>query len=582
MLNTIRGIVSGNKARYQEDGFDLDLVRITDRIIIMGYPAAGVASLYRNKRSDVLRFLEPYAPHYRIFNLCPLYENSYDPTAIVHKKATAAGDVERYPWPDHHPPPLSLFRIMVAGAKEWYEQDERNVIVIHCKAGKGRSGTFAISILLALSGLPSAPSSTRHHPLSEPSSLSSSSPRQEDDNGQLARTGEAEDATDPTTTRDLAGETSASLTRAEVERSGTTHDRLEWLLKFHTERRMKPGVKHLGVSISSQRRFLGYWARLLDGDDPRSSSPPITTTTATRGKRLVVLEYVRVVGPGLKGPKARFAGVGNDKIAVQVWRYKDSIADTLRQRELDLVRDDSERDPGGVAVDWDDRDKMFVHAGGFVEQQQQQQQQQEGGPQRPSEERRPSGSGPRVPMDPLPSSSTSTLELPNEVAGERALEEYASTADTVSPFPSRSPSPSPSPSRAAPSARPDGVEPNAKLLVPHTAYLAPGGSPSPPESRSGSGSDSDAQARVATDGGIVVDADREVMLKFLVGETGKKHGKLPTMAALAITWFVPVFEIDPTGARSGQTSRLTLGARDLDFVKSFAGIDSVEIGWRWL
>lgn len=41
--------------------------------------------------------------------------------------------MERFPWPDHHPPPLSLFRIMVEGAKEWYEADERNVIVIHCK-----------------------------------------------------------------------------------------------------------------------------------------------------------------------------------------------------------------------------------------------------------------------------------------------------------------------------------------------------------------------------------------------------------------------------------------------------------------
>lgn len=31
MLNTIRGIVSGKKQRYKEEGFDLDLVRITVR-----------------------------------------------------------------------------------------------------------------------------------------------------------------------------------------------------------------------------------------------------------------------------------------------------------------------------------------------------------------------------------------------------------------------------------------------------------------------------------------------------------------------------------------------------------------------
>ena len=98
-------------------------------------------------RSDVLRFLEPYAPHYRIFNLCPLYENSYDPAAfrqgdldreLEAEEEALGGPVERYPWPDHHPPPLSLMRVMTEGVKKWYLQDERNVVVIHCKVRLGQ------------------------------------------------------------------------------------------------------------------------------------------------------------------------------------------------------------------------------------------------------------------------------------------------------------------------------------------------------------------------------------------------------------------------------------------------------------
>ena len=39
-------------------GVDLDLAVITDQIIIMGWPASGIAALYRNRRSDVRRWLE--------------------------------------------------------------------------------------------------------------------------------------------------------------------------------------------------------------------------------------------------------------------------------------------------------------------------------------------------------------------------------------------------------------------------------------------------------------------------------------------------------------------------------------------
>lgn len=121
----------------------------------MGYPADGFEALYRNRRSDAVRFLESLRP-YRIFNLVPRFEKSYNAADFAPENGEGSV-VERFPWPDHHSPPLSLLPLAAARAKEWYEADERNTVVIHCIAGKGRTGSLAISLLLALPGLPSAP-----------------------------------------------------------------------------------------------------------------------------------------------------------------------------------------------------------------------------------------------------------------------------------------------------------------------------------------------------------------------------------------------------------------------------------------
>lgn len=55
-----------------------------------------------------------------------------------------------------------------------------------------------------------------------------------------------------------------------------------------------------------------------------------------------------------------------------------------------------------------------------------------------------------------------------------------------------------------------------------------------------------------------------------------------SQASLALTWFIPSFEAEPESLDTARRSTLIIEGKDLDFRKPFAGIDRVEIGWRWL
>ena len=137
----LKSLVSQDKNRFCFDGFDLDLTYITKRIIAMGLPSTSYEALYRNDMNDVLNFFnERHPEHYKVYNLCE--EKKYAPN-IFYKQGY-------FPFQDHEAPPLNLIRPFCEDAKKFLDEDPKNVVAIHCLAGKGRTGTLISCLLLYL------------------------------------------------------------------------------------------------------------------------------------------------------------------------------------------------------------------------------------------------------------------------------------------------------------------------------------------------------------------------------------------------------------------------------------------------
>jgi len=142
MGDAVRRIVSQKKKRFEKDGLDLDLTYITEKIIAMGFPSESLEGMYRNKLSDVQRFFSRYHPeHFRIYNLCS--ERQYDPALFDNR-------VVRFPFDDHNPCPFEMIPKLCEDANEFLNKDAKNVVAVHCKAGKGRTGMMISCLLLYL------------------------------------------------------------------------------------------------------------------------------------------------------------------------------------------------------------------------------------------------------------------------------------------------------------------------------------------------------------------------------------------------------------------------------------------------
>jgi phosphatidylinositol-3,4,5-trisphosphate 3-phosphatase/dual-specificity protein phosphatase PTEN len=141
--NIIKSMVSKKKRRFEYEGYNLDLSYITKNIIAMGFPASSLESIYRNDMTDVKRFFEKrHQNKCKVYNLCR--EKTY-PEGTFNKQSY-------YPYLDHEAPPLDLLMPFCKDVDEWLKSDPENVAAIHCKAGKGRTGTF-ICCYLIYSGL---------------------------------------------------------------------------------------------------------------------------------------------------------------------------------------------------------------------------------------------------------------------------------------------------------------------------------------------------------------------------------------------------------------------------------------------
>lgn len=157
--HSLKALVSKKKRRFLDphNDLDLDLTYIVPSIVAMGFPSEGREAAYRNRMADVQRFLDTRHPGaYRVYNLCS--ERCYPASRFAHDRCLE-GAVGEYPFDDHNPPTLQTLKACCEDMHVWLRRGEqpggvdggsvRNpVAAVHCKAGKGRTGTVIAAYLL--------------------------------------------------------------------------------------------------------------------------------------------------------------------------------------------------------------------------------------------------------------------------------------------------------------------------------------------------------------------------------------------------------------------------------------------------
>lgn len=169
MASLLRQIVAGPRSRHPEA--NLDLCYVTDQIIATSGPSSTYPQrAYRNPLDQLVKFLD-----YKHGDNWAIWEFRAEGTGYPDE--AVYGRIRHYPWPDHHPPPFRIVPAILASMRNWLvgegdfaveghkaaeehgkknekknNKDNGRVVVVHCKAGKGRSGTVTCSYLISECG----------------------------------------------------------------------------------------------------------------------------------------------------------------------------------------------------------------------------------------------------------------------------------------------------------------------------------------------------------------------------------------------------------------------------------------------
>ena len=155
MVSILRQLVSIPLSWHRESG--LDLCYVTEEIIATSGPSSTYPqSIYRNPLDKLVKFLdEKHGKDWAIWE--------FRAEGTGYLDSNVDGTVNHFPWPDHHPPPFGQVPIIIKSMQNWLNGEDKighgkdrekngRVVVVHCRAGKGRSGTIACSYLISECG----------------------------------------------------------------------------------------------------------------------------------------------------------------------------------------------------------------------------------------------------------------------------------------------------------------------------------------------------------------------------------------------------------------------------------------------
>mmetsp|Transcript_12095 Transcript_12095/g.18274 ORF Transcript_12095/g.18274 Transcript_12095/m.18274 type:complete len:636 (-) Transcript_12095:141-2048(-) len=119
---------------------DLDFTYVTENVVGMGFPfdPAKRKNNRGNRVDDVADYLRrSHGGHFMIWNIS---EDTYDYSMF-------ADQVLEYKFPGHPAPPLGLMFKMCTSMESWLDADSRNIAVVHCLTGKGRTAVVLACVL---------------------------------------------------------------------------------------------------------------------------------------------------------------------------------------------------------------------------------------------------------------------------------------------------------------------------------------------------------------------------------------------------------------------------------------------------